>query len=91
MDRATQDARAKEFLDEVADTLTQRAKSYPAYSVEAAKVCLVWNALKDSQLTPQDVALFMVIVKLVRLEAGNSPDSLVDAVGYLARLEGMGQ
>lgn len=90
MDRAKQDARAKEFLDDVAATLTARAATYPAYSVEASNVAQVWNTLNTARpLAPQDIAKLMMIVKLVRHSAGNSPDSLVDLVGYAARLEGM--
>jgi hypothetical protein len=90
MERAKQDAKAGQFLDSVKATLTDRATTYPPYSEEAEKVAKIWNALKPGTgLSREDVALFMLIVKLVRLGAGNSPDSLVDLVGYAARLEGM--
>ena len=90
MSRGEEDGAATAFLEEVGKTLTERAGSYPPYSIEASKVAQVWNALHPGAgLGVEDVALFMMIVKLVRLSAGNSPDSLTDLVGYAARLRGM--
>lgn len=88
--RGIEDARAAEFLNTVIDTLKERAQTYPAYSEEARKVAQVWNVLHEDDLDPKDIAELMMIVKLVRLAGGQSGDSLIDLVGYAARLEGMG-
>lgn len=91
MQRTKEDDKAAAFLDSVKATLTERATTYPPYSDEAYKVSLIWSALQDHKaISPQDVAELMLIVKLVRHAGGNSPDSLVDLVGYAARLHGMG-
>jgi len=89
--RNIEDKKAKDFLRRVGDTLDARATTYPAYSAEAKQVSAVWNVLySNKHMTPADVAVLMLIVKLVRFSAGNSPDSLIDLVGYAARLEGIG-
>jgi hypothetical protein len=89
--RAVEDAAALAFLDSVKATLTERAKSYPPYSEEADNISAVWSALhKDKCLSAQEVAELMLVMKLVRYSAGNTPDSLTDLVGYAARIRGMG-
>ena len=88
--RAQEDESAAKFLDGVKATLTERATTYPAYSEEADKVAQIWNALHpDWPIRSKDVPLLMIITKLVRHADGNSADSLIDLVGYAARLQGM--
>lgn len=90
MSRATEDASAKQFLYDVLDTLKERATTYPAYSQEAQRVSLIWSTLYPaSPITPAQVPAFMMVVKMVRLAEGNSPDSLTDLVGYAARQASM--
>lgn len=49
---------------------------------------LLKNKLKDGvSLTPEDVALFMVAVKLAREVHKHKRDNLVDAIGYLKCLD----
>ena len=88
--RAQEDASAAKFLDGVKATLTERASTYPAYSEEAQRVAEIWNVLVPANpLRPSDIPMLMMITKLVRNAGGNSPDSLVDLVGYSARLQSM--
>jgi hypothetical protein len=84
--RQREDKRAGAFLEAVKATLIQRATTYPPYSEEAQKVADVWTTLHpDRPLRQEDVPVLMRIVKLVRAASGNSPDSLIDEAGYLAR------
>lgn len=90
MSRQSEDAAAKEFLHNVIDTLRERAITYPPYSDEALKVMMIWNALYPANMIEaKQVPLFMRIVKMVRQTSGNSPDSLIDEAGYIARQAGM--
>ncbi len=49
------------------------------------RVAAIWTALKGVKFTADDVALFMVSLKLVRANDNSShSDSIVDLIGYAA-------
>jgi len=53
-------------------------------------VANIWATIHpDIVLQAYHIPELMMIVKLVRNAGGNSPDSLVDLVGYSARLQSM--
>lgn len=90
--RKKEDRIARDFLDGVKETLTERAITYPPYSEEAEKVAAIWTALNPTRpLHPGDIPSLMMITKLVRLGSGNTQDSLTDLCGYAARFQGMSQ
>lgn len=50
------------------------------------KTATAFNALRGTNLTAEDVALFMVCVKLSRQANRHKRDNIVDAAGYLETL-----
>ena len=59
----------------------QRAYAHP--SVNFARIAKGWEMILGVPITPEQVGLMMVVVKLARQVNAHSRDSYVDAVGYL--------
>lgn len=48
-------------------------------------IALLWSAYLEFKITPKDVAILMVLLKLARTKAGqHNIDDYVDACGYAA-------
>ncbi len=48
-------------------------------------IALLWSAYLEMKITPKDVAILMVLLKLARTKAGeHNIDDYVDACGYSA-------
>lgn len=65
-----------------------REKTYghPAKNLE--NIASFWSIYLNNEISAQDVATMMVLLKLARLmNQPNHRDSLVDSVGYLALIE----
>lgn len=67
----------------------QRREDYGAPGPMFKKLAALFTEYTGKSITPADVAVFMVLLKLVRLRnAGyEHRDSLVDAAGYIGVLE----
>lgn len=49
------------------------------------RIARFWTAYLERHVTPQDVALMMVLMKLARSRGGaHNPDDYIDAAGYAA-------
>jgi len=63
----------------------QAAYAHPA--VNFARIAALWSPILGVQVTPEQVALCMVMVKIGRELNKPSRDNTVDAIGYLLTLD----
>jgi hypothetical protein len=77
------------ILDEAQSIIYgDREKTYGNPAKNLNNIANFWSIYLDKEISAQDVATMMVLLKLARMM--NDPshrDSLVDAVGYLALIE----
>lgn len=60
----------------------QRAKSYGDSSQSLINIASVWSVILKTKITPEQVAMCMIGLKLVRESVQHKRDNLVDMVGY---------
>jgi hypothetical protein len=75
------------LLDEAEAVLSTRETAYGDPARSLAVIAARWSLTLGKQVTPAQVALCMIDLKLARL--GNDPthhDSLIDVIGYAALL-----
>ena len=58
---------------------------------EFGRVAVAWGALFGADITPRQVALAMVLLKIYREDHRHNRDNLVDIVGYTLLAEEMGE
>ena len=77
------------ILDEAQSIIYgDREKTYGNPAKNLNNIANFWSVYLDVEISAQDVAQMMVLLKLARLiNTPNHRDSLVDAVGYLALVE----
>jgi hypothetical protein len=77
------------ILEEAKDIIYgDREKTYGHPAKNLDNIAKYWSIYLDKEVSAQDVATMMVLLKIARLM--NQPDhrdSLVDSVGYLALIE----
>jgi len=73
------------ILDRAAQVLDARAETYGPAAASFAAVAARWSLTLGRTITPAEVVLCMIDLKLVRLthDPGHR-DSLVDVIGYAA-------
>ena len=68
--------------------LAERAKQWGDPVETHERIARVWSGILDCDVTPQQVALMMTGLKLVRASVNpDEPDSYKDAKGYLSIAE----
>lgn len=79
----------KDNILEEADRLTagDRNNDYGHPADDFAKTALIWSAILGIEVTPEQVGLCMVGVKLSRQTHKPTRDNLVDGCGYLRCVE----
>lgn len=70
----------------------QRAKDYGHPKINFQRIADLWNSYlrysPNQELTPQDIGVLMVLLKVARLQQSpNNRDSLVDLAGYSGTIE----
>jgi hypothetical protein len=66
----------------------ERGKRYGPPAENFARIAGIWQVIFGIEVTPEQVGLAMLGVKLARLvETPDDPDSLADLAGYAATLE----
>lgn len=66
-------------------TKTDRQKNYGTPLVNHQRIAAIWSVILEKEITPSQVALCMVGVKLARLvETPDHQDSFVDGCAYMA-------
>lgn len=76
-----------DLLDAVRKTLDERRETHGDVKENFTKIAKRWSLTLNTTVTPQQVALMMLDLKLVRLQ--NNPkhlDNFVDAIGYIVCL-----
>lgn len=79
--------RAREVLDEAALTMSQRGEVYGAAYLNHRRIADLWTAYLDTPITPDQVAICMVLTKISRLTetvGHRNRDSYVDIAAYTA-------
>ena len=76
----------EEILKKAASLIAgQRAKQHGDYTKLHSRIADLWSSYLKSNISPEQVALCMALVKVARDEVGNeNPDDAVDAVSYVA-------
>ena len=65
----------------------ERKDAYGPVEESFKKVATIWSVVLGYEVTPAQVALCMVGLKLVREVTTHKRDNLVDAAGYLGLME----
>jgi hypothetical protein len=79
-----------DFLDKVDATLWQRFKEYGDPNTSFGEIAALWSIILKKKITPKQVALMMICLKMIRLlENENHQDSVIDIAGYAALLQGL--
>ena len=66
-----------------------RQKDYDHPARNFDRIARLWSVALDKDITPEDVAVCMVLVKIAREVHAPKRDNRVDAVGYLLTLEAL--
>ena len=78
------------ILDEAKDVINgERQNHYGDPEDSFALIAEYWSTYMEKNITPQDVAMMMVLFKLARESHQHKRDNLVDAAGYLGILGDM--
>ncbi len=64
-----------------------RQASYGKASTNFGRIARMWEEILDSKVTPEQVGMCMIAVKLARQCHKPSRDNLVDIAGYAATIE----
>ena len=74
-----------ELLDECAQILSQRGSVYGSSRSNHERISELWSAYYGSYISPMQVSLMQLLVKVSRLsETPNHKDSVKDIIGYAA-------
>jgi hypothetical protein len=74
-----------EILEEAARlTAKDRQKTYGDPTVNHCRIADLWTTYLGQQITPQQVAICMALVKVARLMETETEDSFVDLAAYAA-------
>ena len=74
-----------EILQEAARlTARDRQKTYGDPTVNHSRIAELWTTYLEQQITPQQVAICMALVKIARLMETETEDSFIDLAAYAA-------
>lgn len=77
----------EELLEEAIRLVNgDRQASYDHPFDNFTRIGLIWSAILDKEITPEQVALCMVGVKLAREAYAPKEDNIIDGVGYFLTL-----
>lgn len=74
------------ILDEAKKVREQRQVAYDKPEDNFQRIANLWNAYMDGKesvtITPEDVAMMMMLVKMAREMWQHNPDNAIDIAGY---------
>lgn len=74
-----------DFLEQAKDTVRDRGLEYGTVAENFNRAALIWSSVLGRPVTPQQVALCMIGLKLARLSYDpDAEDGWVDVAGYAA-------
>jgi len=79
--------KAVDFLAQCQAVIRERGEQYGDIQANMADTARRWSGVLNVPVTPPQVALMMIELKLSRLKAGMSLDSVTDIAGYAAILQ----
>lgn len=72
-------------LDEAADIIGERGVNYGGVEDNFTNISLIMARTTNRMLSPYDIAMLMVAVKLARIsQSPGKRDSYIDAINYLS-------
>lgn len=75
--------KTEDLLDEVRITLSDRGHIYGNASLNHRRISELWSGYFDSYISPEQVAMAMLLVKVSRLsQSSDHEDSIKDMLGY---------
>jgi hypothetical protein len=77
--------RAKDVCQRAADLVDgDRASQYGDVRSAHSRIAALWSVHLEHVVTPHDVALMMLLLKVARTAGGTfNPDNYIDAAGYV--------
>ena len=75
------------LLEEATAAINKRHASYDTPERNFSRIADIWSAILNAHITPEQVALMMIGVKLAREAYSHQRDNLVDLIGYTLCLE----
>ena len=60
----------------------ERRKAYGAVDTSFQQIAKIWSGILNHEVTPQQVTLLMIGLKLQRESSSHCRDNLVDIIGY---------
>lgn len=74
-----------DVLYKAVETIQDRGESYGDASKSFIRIADMWGTFLDQRITPAEVAIMMIMLKIARLESSpNHSDSWIDICGYAA-------
>jgi hypothetical protein len=77
------------LAEAIATVMGPRQDSYGTPEANLGRIAALWGAYLGRDVSAQDVALMMALVKVSRLRNGYQRDSYVDLIGYAALAESL--
>ncbi len=78
------------ILEEADDIINgERAESYGSPLIMCNKIAGMWSQILGSEVTPKQVNLCMIALKICRETNKHSRDNLIDIAGYAGVIEKM--
>jgi len=71
------------------DLISERGTFYGDPATNHARIAKLWEAYLGHRITPHDVAICMVLLKISRAKAGNNPDNYDDMAAYSEIAKGL--
>ena len=75
------------ILEEAAQVVEARGKNYAHPRENYERIAPMWSSILGAQVTPEQIALCMIVVKVSRHCHKPKRDNLVDIAGYARTLE----
>ena len=77
--------RTRDYLDKAIKVVTgQRQHDYGDKYENHKNIADLWSAYLETEISPHDVAICMLLVKVARLKHRKTEDCYVDMAGYAA-------
>ena len=73
------------ILEQASDVITgPRQEAYGPPSSNFKRIAEMWSTYMDMTITPHEVAMMMILLKVARVQTTATEDTLVDICGYAA-------